>query len=122
MIGLTAEAMLLQPGIQLIKRTGTRDRCEELRLGELDQSLYVALIIPLAGPAELVFKQIMALQRHERAGLQPFTVTKDFGHRNPSIVIKDRQRHAAKKGDGAHMPIQKRLRRLGRVGFDKTAI
>jgi hypothetical protein len=89
---------------------------------EADQPFDIAFVIALAGAAELVFEQIMALQRAEHLAARPRSVAQYPRHRQFGVIVKDRARYAAEKGKRLHMPITKRLGNFGRIGLEERRI
>src|SRR4051794_32104680 len=80
------------------------------------------LVASLARPAEAVQEQVMRLQLGKGARALARAVTEDACDRQPGIVVQDRLRHAAEKGEGGIMPVEKGLGPLGRVGFDEAGV
>ena len=99
-----------------------RNRHQEVAPGIADQALDFALVVALARPAEAVQEQVMRLQLGKGARALARAVAEDACDRQPGIVVQDRLRHAAEKGEGGIVPVQKGLGALGRVGFDEAGI
>ena len=95
---------------------------QEVAPGIADQALYFALVVALARPAEAVEEQVMRLQLGKGARALARAVTEDACDRQPGVVVQDRLRHPAEKGEGGIVPVQKGLDPLGRVGFDEAGI
>jgi hypothetical protein len=64
----------------------------------------------------------MRLQFGEGARALARAVAEDACDRQPGIVIQDRLRHAAEKGESGIVPVEKGLGPLGRVGLEETGI
>jgi len=78
------------------------------------------LIVALHRPAELLGKQVAALQLEEGTRLLPLSITQDPGHGKPGVVIENPRRHAAKILEGADVGFEESLCRLSRNSPHKT--
>jgi hypothetical protein len=81
--------------------------------------LNFAFIVPLAGAAKSILKQIMRHQFGEHPGSFAFTVTYNASNSNPSVVLHDRHRDAAEGRERRDMRITERFRRLSRIRLQK---
>ena len=118
----TLQAARQKPLVQNIQIGHLRDRHHELAPRRLHQGLDLALVVALAGPAEAVAEQVVRLQMRERPRALAFPVAEDPRHRKSGVVIEDRARNPAEKGEGADMAVQKRLGRLPRVGLHEPDV
>src|SRR6202521_4418870 len=64
----------------------------------------------------------MADEFGEGSGAQPLAVAENPRHRDLGVVVKNRNRNAAKKAEGRDMPVKKGFRRLRRIGLDETGV
>ena len=64
----------------------------------------------------------MADQLGEGARAGSLAIAQDPRHRQLGVVVKDRQRYPAEKGKGRNVPVQKRFRRLRRIGLHKRRV
>ena len=118
---LALQALFLQPAVQRLEALEAWHRHHVVAPAIADHALHIALVVPLARPAEPILEQVMRLQLGKSSGPVPFAVAADLRHRDRGVVIQDRQRHAAKECEGGIVPVAECLGRLGRVGLDETS-
>ena len=75
-----------------------------------------ALLVPLAGRAELRGKPPMRAERHEPHRLLPPVAAQDLAHRTGQIVVAQQLKHAAEVGEGVLVRLEERLLRRMQVG------
>ena len=115
-------AARLELGVEGGKAGEAGQRHHEVAPDEADQVLHLAFVITLAGSAKAVREQVVGLKFGEDPGPLPRPVPQDPRHRQPSVVIQDRARHAREEGECRNMPVAERFRRLRRVGLHEAAI
>ena len=116
------EAALLEMRIELGEAGEGRDRHQEVAPRIADQALDLAFVVALAGPAEAVEEQVVRLQLGKGARPLALAIAKDAGHRQLGVVVENRLRHAAQKGEGRVVAVEEGLDPLGRVGLDEAGI
>ena len=106
---LIAVAIFRQPLVERSQGVGPRHRHEEVRPGEVQEPLHVALLVGATHQAEMMLEQMVTLQPEELAGHLPLARTRDLGHGDLRVVVTDPPRHAAKELEGPPMPFQEGL-------------
>ena len=99
-----------------------RQRHQVVPPDQPDQTLDLAFVVALAGPAEPIGEQVMRLQFAEHARPLPRSVAQDPRHRQLGVVIQDRRRHPAEERERRNMPGAERLRRLRRIGLHEAGV
>ena len=85
---LAFEALLLQPGVQVLEAGEAGHRHQVVPPAKADHPLDIALVIALAWPAELVREQVMRLQLGEGPGAFARSVAKDARHGDRGVVVE----------------------------------
>ncbi len=85
---LPFEALLLQPGVQIIETVEARHRHQEVPPAITDCAFDITLVVALARTAEPVFEQVMRLQLSKGSGSLPFSVPEDPRHRDRGVVVE----------------------------------
>ena len=85
---LPFEALLLQPGVQIIETVEARHRHQEVPPAITDCAFDITLVIALARTAESVLKEIVRLQLRESSGALPGSVPEDPRHRDRGVVVE----------------------------------
>ena len=79
-------------------------------------------LVPLAGTAKSILKQIVRHPFGEHSGSFALAVTQNASNGNPSVVVQDRHRYAAEKRERRDMRIAECFRGLSRIRLQKTRI
>ena len=86
------------------------------------QSFDLPLVVALARTTKAIVEQKVADEFGEGLRAPPFAVAQYLRHGDLEIVVENRQRNAAEKGEGRDMAVEKRLRRLRRIGLDEAGV
>ena len=108
--------------VEIIKAGKLRLGHHEVAPGVSHHPLDFAFVIPLAGTAKAILKQIMRHQFREYTGPFACPIPENAGNCDPRIVIKDRHRHTAEERERRDMRITECFRRLSRIRLQKTCI
>ncbi len=99
-----------------------RHRNQEVPSRISDQSLDLPLVVSLARSPEPLLERVVALQLRKCLRLLPPPVSQDLRHRQLRVVVHDGSRHSAKIGERLVVPLQERLRRLGRKSHYEAVV
>jgi transposase len=106
-----APTKLREPDVEHIDRRSMRNGRQKIGPRELHQPLDLALVIALARAAKAIVEQKMADKFGEGLGAPPLAVAEKLRHGDLEIVVENRPRNAAEKGERRHMAVEKSLRR-----------
>ena len=119
---LPGPAAALQIRVQRLEGGRLRGRGHEVGSGVLDQPLDLALVVAPAGTSEAISEQVVANQLGEGTGTFALASAADLGHRDPGVVVENRQRHAGEEIEGGDVPVEERLGGLPRIRLHEAGV
>ena len=122
MLVLPRAATLRQHDVQRVEARRRGDRRHEVGARVFDQPLDLAFVVALARTPEAVLEQAVADQLREGAGSIAPAIAADLRHRDLGVVVEERQRHAAEKGEGRDVAVQEGLGGFPRIGLYEAGI
>jgi len=111
-----------QTAAQILIAGNLGHRHHQVAPGVADQPLELALVVARARAAEPVLKQVVRLQLGEGFGPPASAIAQDRGHRQPRVVVEDRERQLSKEVEGRHMPVQTGLGCFRRIRLDEDRV